>query len=459
MYLLQLDSGYRILIDCGMDYEQKRNPIQADNLFPFDPATLHLVVLTHAHIDHSGNIPTLVNQGFRGHILCTPATAELTTHLLFDSANIQLNGYRKNLGNTRKTKREFIPKPLFSEQHVKQCTEHFFTLNFDCPIQINDHLEVILREAGHLLGAASVEFHVTEKGKTQVIGFSGDLGRKGSKLLKDGVCFEKVDFLISETTYGGRTHQVSRSAEDELLEYIKNTCLDFRGRLVIPAFSVGRTQAIVFTLHQLKQKGHLPGWLKVYVDSPLAAKSTPVYEKYAAILNEEARDFLEENGSLFQFEGIEFLKDKDDHKKLMSKYEPCIIVSAAGMVEGGRIQEHIINNIENPYSTILIAGFCADGTLGQRLLLGQSTIRIKGKDRMVYARVARTDVFSSHPDHSEILSYLTETVSKTQANGGNIKRIFLVHGEDPQLEAMQKEIRMTMDLDAVIPDPGAIFEL
>ncbi len=459
MYLLTLDSGYKILVDCGMDYEVKKNPIEHANLFPFEPITIDLVLLTHAHIDHSGNLPALVHHGFEGHIICTPATAELTEYLLFDSANIQFHDYRKKLGRAKKGRRDYIPKPLFSEKNVKQTVEQFLTLPLDKNFQVNEQVSLKLVEAGHLLGAASIEVTVNENGKTTKIGFSGDLGRMNSKLVRNGEFFDSVDYLITESTYGGRKHVNNDSAEDELLKYINRTCIEFRGRLVIPAFSVGRTQAIVFTINQLKKKGLLPGWLKVFVDSPLAIKSTPVYEKHAYLLNQEAHTFMREHGSLFNFEGIEYLDGKDQHEELMQYSDACVIISAAGMVEGGRIQEHVMNNIENPYSTILIAGFCSEGTLGHRLLQGQSTIRIKNLDKMVYAQIAKTDIFSSHPDHDEVFHYIEQTAINSNKNGGKLKKVFLVHGEEPQLMAMQKSVDEAHLSIAVIPDMEEEFML
>ncbi|OYU95178.1 MAG: MBL fold hydrolase [Bacteroidetes bacterium B1(2017)] len=451
MYMLQLDSGYTILVDCGMDYEVKKNPVEKPNLFPFEPVDIDLVLLTHAHIDHSGNLPALVHQGFSKHICCTPATAELTEYLLYDSANIQFHEYRKSLGRSKKTRRDQIPKPLFSEKNVKQTVEQFLTITLNKDYKVNEQVSIKFLEAGHLLGAASIEITITENNKTTRIGFSGDLGRSNSKLVKNGEIFENVDYLITESTYGGRKHIVTQSAEDELMHYIQKTCVEFRGRLVIPAFSVGRTQAIVFTINQLKKRGLIPDWLKVFVDSPLAIKSTPVYERHNYLLNQEAHDFMNQYGSLFKFEGIEYLEGMDEHDELMNYYDPCIIISAAGMVEGGRIQEHVSNNIENPYSTILIAGFCAEGTLGHRLLQGQSSIRIKNKEKNVYAQIAKTDVFSSHPDHDEVFGYIHKTAVNSKANGKGLQKVFLVHGEEPQLLAMQKSVLEDGLTTAVIP--------
>ncbi len=461
MYLLTLDNGYKILVDCGMDYELKRNPVERPQLFPFEPVTIDLVLLTHAHIDHSGNLPALVNQGFKGHIMCTPATAELTEYLLFDSANIQFHDYRKALAQAKKSKRDLISKPLFSEKNVKQTVEQFLTINLDKPFKVNENITVTFIEAGHLLGAASIEVCIKENGEEKRIGFSGDLGRSNSKLIKNGAHFKSVDYLVTEATYGGRKHTVTREAEDEMLHYVQSTCVDKRGKLVIPAFSVGRTQAIVFTLNQLKKKGLIPASLKVFVDSPLAIKSTPVYERYPYLLNDEAHKFMKEHGSLFHFEGLEYLDDMSEHDELLNFFEPCVIISAAGMVEGGRIQEHIVNNIENMNSTILIAGFCADGTLGQRLLLGQSNIRIKNKDRNVYAKVARTDIFSSHPDHDEIMDYISITNNNHKSTHHNegLKKVFLIHGEIVQLNAMKKALLDVNITNVEIPEMGQEYYL
>ncbi len=441
MYLLSLDTGYKILIDCGMNYELKRNPVSVSQLFPFEPVVIDLVLLTHAHIDHSGNLPALINHGFKGKILCTPATAELTEYLLYDSANIQHNDYRKGIAKVKKTRRDTVPKPLFSEKNVTQTIEQFVTIHLNQAFKINEQVTVTFLEAGHLLGAASIELKIYENGVIKSIGFTGDLGRKNSKLVRDGELFKDLDYLVTESTYGGRKHITTADAETEILQYVEQTCLKFGGRLVIPAFSVGRTQAIVFTLNQLKKKGLIPPHLKVFVDSPLAIKSTPVYERHSYLLNQEATHFMKEHGSLFFFEGIEYLDGMEEHDELMNYFEPCVIISAAGMVEGGRIQEHISNNIENPYSTILIAGFCAEGTLGHRLLLGQPSISIKNKDKNVHAKIARTDIFSSHPDHDEILEYVTQTDNYSKSNlGEGLKIVFLIHGEIIQLNAMKEAL-------------------
>ncbi|MES2381324.1 MAG: MBL fold metallo-hydrolase [Bacteroidota bacterium] len=452
MHLVTLQSGYKILIDCGMDYELKRNPVFKEDIFPFNAADIDAVILTHAHIDHSGNLPSLVLQGFRGKIICTSATAELVEYLLYDSANIQLMEYRKGLGNAKKTKRNMVAKPLYLASQVKDTVAQFYTVPFDTPFTLNQEAEVTLIEAGHLLGAASVKLSVNENGKTKTIGFTGDLGRSDSKLVNNAKVLNGIDCLVSECTYGGRKHKITQSAEEEMLHYITSTCINIRGRLVIPAFSVGRTQSIVFTIHQLKHAGLIPH-VKIFVDSPLAIRSTRVYEKNIDLLNPEAAQFQKEVGSLFEFEDVKFLEDYNHHEELLYYPDPCVIISAAGMVEGGRIQEHVMNNIENPFSTILIAGFCAEGTLGHRLLQGQPNIRIKNKDKRVFAKIASTDIFSSHPDCDEIFNYIKQT------HDGGSKQVFLVHGDETQMTAMYDRLKANGIENVTMPEQGQEFIL
>ncbi len=452
MHLVTLQSGYKILIDCGMDYELKRNPVFKDDIFPFNAADIDAVILTHAHIDHSGNLPSLVMQGFRGAIICTAATAELVEYLLYDSANIQLMEYRKGLGNAKKTKRNMVAKPLYLASQVKDTIAQFYTVKFNTPFTINKEAQITLIEAGHLLGAASVKLTVNENGETKTIGFTGDLGRSDSKLVKNATVLSGIDTLVSECTYGGRKHKITLNAEDEMLHYITSTCINIRGRLIIPAFSVGRTQAIVFTIHQLKHAGLIPN-IKIFVDSPLAIRSTHVYEKNIDLLNPEAAAFQQEVGSLFEFDDVKFLEDYSHHEELLYYSDPCVIISAAGMVEGGRIQEHIMNNIENPFSTILIAGYCAEGTLGHRLLQGQSTIRIKNKEKRVFAKIAATDVFSSHPDCDEIFNYIKQTHDE------GCQRTFLVHGDETQMTAMYDRLLSAGVSNVNMPEQGQEFTL
>jgi metallo-beta-lactamase family protein len=452
MHLITLDNGYQILLDCGMNYEQKRVLNERAFSFPFNPVEIDLVILTHAHIDHSGNIPTLAQEGYKGHIICTPATADLSAHLLFDSANIQLDEYKSKLGRASKNKRHLVPKPIYTDKSVSKAMEQMLTLPFNKKFQVNEDTSIELIEAGHLLGAASVVIETKKEGKPVRIGFTGDLGRSHAELIRTPSPMTNLDYLITETTYGGRNHTSSERAEIDLLQYIDET-IRIKGRLIIPAFSVGRTQSIVHVLNKLNKKGLLPP-IKVFVDSPLAVKSTHTYEKYPELLNNEAAAFLKEHGNLFDFEELYWIKDYDDHEKLMGYTDSCIIISAAGMVEGGRIQEHVKNNIQNPFSTILIAGFCAEGTLGHRLLLGQQEISIKGRNYRVYSKICRTDVFSSHPDKDEIYNYIIS------CNQPHLKKVFLVHGDMPNLLAMKESLEAgEIKAEIEIPEYGDSYSL
>lgn len=446
MYMLTLDNKYKILIDCGLNYEQKRDMNEDAFSFPFNPADIDVVVLTHAHIDHSGNLPALVHNGFRGHIICTEATADLTKYLLFDSANIQWQEYKQKLSRAGKSKRNRVAKPIYIEKHVEETLDKIITLPFNKKFELNEFASIELIEAGHLLGAASVVVEVKKGSRNIRIGFTGDLGRTHAELIRTPQPMRDLNYLVTETTYGGRKHKSSDDSETDLMRFIEDTCVRVRGRLIIPAFSVGRTQSIVHTLNKLEKKGLLPP-VKVFVDSPLAVKTTHVYSKYINLLNKEASAFLKEHGSLFDFDNLYWIDDLDGHDELMQYTDSCIIVSAAGMVEGGRIQEHVKNNIQNPFSTILIAGYCAEGTLGHKLLQGMKSISIKGRDYTIYSKICSTDVFSSHPDSDEIYNYITSVLNP------GLKKIFLTHGDEGNLIAMKERLeKNNVKASVEIPD-------
>jgi len=456
MHLLSLPGGYNILIDCGLDYE-KRDQFEARNAaFPFDVASINLVVLTHAHIDHSGNLPNLVRQGFHGTVLCTGPTKELSEFLLKDSLNIQRAELARHQQNShrpgkKRKGRKFGPErqPLYSVVNIRDLMGQCVEMPFRRPHRVNNFLEVEFFPAGHILGAASVVFSVQTGQGNKRIGFTGDLGNWGSPLVVDPEPMPNLDYLISESTYGGRLHQNLNDPMDELAQYIEDTCVKFNGKLVIPAFSVGRTQSILYTLNRMHHSGRLPR-LKVFTDSPLAIRSTRVYSQYTEQLNADAREFAAEGKALFEFPGLQVIEDELSTEIISSYNEPVIVVSSAGMVEGGRIQEHVRRNIQNPFATILIAGYCAEGTLGYRLLHGQRTVEINRSEREVYARVARTDVFSAHPDHKGLLRYMNGV------RHPGLKGVFLVHGDAVCMDALKKDIDFT---EVHIPAKGQQFLL
>lgn len=441
MHMLQLDSGYTILVDCGIDYEDKLNE-ERNARFPFDVKQVDVLILTHAHIDHSGNIPNLVRQGFKGEIICTEPTAYLLDKLWTDSVNIQNSEKNRKGGRVK----------LYGYQDVRVAGEQILTLPFYKKFNLTDDIQIEFYEAGHIIGAASVIIEVKEKGKAKRIGFTGDLGNPGSKLIVDFKPMPDLEYLVTETTYGNRLHKETRSAEDVLLEQVTNSCVKKEGRLIIPAFSVGRTQAILFTLKKLFNSGALPP-IRVFADSPLALASSNIHNHFVSYLNEEAKYFHEENQSLFDFKSLHLVEDEDDIEEMDLYRDACIIVSSAGMLEGGRIQQHISDHIQNPMCTVLIAGFCSPGTLGAQLLEGRSMLRLKGKDKYVFAEILQTDVFSAHPDVVGLKHYFNEV------DNPHLQKIFFVHGEELAMIQLKDELEPNLSKKVEIPMRGESFRL
>lgn len=446
MSLLQTE-GYNILIDCGLDYE-KGTYLDENQHFPFDPSNIDVVILTHAHIDHSGNLPTLIRMGFEGQILCTPPTADLSELLLLDSVNIFLSKQKKK---SHGRKKRSGPAPLYLQKHVMETVDRFVTIGFNKTFQINGHIALTFVPVGHLLGAAAVVLSITEHGTTKIIAFTGDIGRKNYPVLPDPMPLPPVDYLVCESTYGGRLHSTGTTIEQKLIETITETCIKNPGRLIIPAFSIGRTQSLVFTLNQIFSKGLLPP-VQIFVDSPLANYATDVYRKHHELVSNEAKTFYQLKGDEFEFENLTYTHDQKESKSISNYLEPCIIISSAGMLEGGRIQDHLYYNIQNYYCTILFIGFCAKGTLGDRLLRGDPIVRLRNRDLMVYATIKQTDLLSGHGDHNDLM----ETVRQQPVQ--QLKKVFLVHGETKSMLAFADALQQE-GYQVAIPERGETFEL
>jgi metallo-beta-lactamase family protein len=428
MHLLEVGQ-YRMLIDCGLDYEKDRS-IQSNENFPFDPAEIDVVILTHAHIDHSGNLPTLIRMGFEGQILCTPATADLTELLLLDSVSIFMSkSGKKNKHNRKRRHNGFQQQPLYLQKHVMDTTDRFVTIGFNRPFRINGDIELTFVPVGHLLGAAAAVFKINDHGEEKTIAFTGDIGRKSYPVLNDPENLPPVDYLVCESTYGGRYHTKDKSVEEALIETIEKACIKEQGRLIIPAFSIGRTQSLVYSLNKIFSEGKLPP-VKVFVDSPMAVAATEVFRKHHSLVNEQAREFYQTKGDEFEFDNLVYVESLKDSRQVSNYFEPCIIISSAGMLEGGRIQDHLYDNIQNYYCTILFIGYCAKGTLGHRLLRGDPIVFIKDRELAVYATIKQTDVLSAHGDHEDLMDIAR------QQDKNKLKNIFLVHGEDASMEAL-----------------------
>lgn len=446
MHLLQSEN-YNILIDCGLDHE-KDTYLEENQFFPFDPQNIDLVLLTHAHIDHSGNLPTLVRMGFGGQILCTAATADLTELLLLDSVNIFLSKQQKT---SKKRRGSSGPAPLYLQKHVAETMERIVTIAFNKSFQVNEKISITFVPIGHLLGAAAVILNIRENDETKKIAFTGDIGRKDYPILSDPEVIPAVDYLVCESTYGGRLHSRETTLEQQLIQTIDETCIKFPGRLIIPAFSIGRTQALVYALNRIFSKGLLPP-VPIFVDSPLAVFATEVYRRHHHLLNKEAQEFYRKQGDEFEFEGLNYVQDKKESASISNYHEPCIIISSAGMLEGGRIQDHLFYNIQNYYCTILFIGYCAKGTLGNRLLRGDPIVRLRNRDLMVYATIKQTDLLSGHADHNDIVALVT------QQNPGTLKKIFLVHGEVNSIEQLADSLSQ-LSYNVEIPLKGQTFDL
>lgn len=457
MYLLELEDEYTILIDCGTDMERKSDEDEeVVHFFPFDASNIDLVLLTHAHIDHSGNIPNLYRDGYEGQVMCTPATLELAQLLLIDSAHLHAKRLNKAQGDSNKKKKRMdrITRKgdVYLEKQVEEAVENFVTVAFNKKFRVKPGLEVTFIPAGHLLGAAHIVLEIEENGETKSICFSGDLGRKDYPLLVNPEPIPPVDYLLCESTYGSRRHEDQLSPEMALADVVRRTCIDIPGRLIIPSFSVGRTQALLYTLNRLyTEQGFMP--IKVFSDSPLARASTRVYERNTRMLNGEARRFREEHESLFDFENLQYVESEKASRAISSHSEPCIIISSSGMVAGGRVEQHVAANINNPYCTILIIGYCAEGTLGWRLLNGQTTLRIKDQEVAVLAKIERIDVFSGHGDVDDLLNFVKSQSTET------LKKIFLIHGEATGMENFKTVLGEAGYANVEIPAKGQSYQL
>lgn len=459
MFLLETADDFRVLIDCGLDMENRRHQKDTSEtqkgLFPFEPSMIHAVVLTHAHIDHSGFIPNLIREGFEGKIFTTSATYELAEILLNDSASLNQKKIKrihkkKQLFNKLRNTAEY--KELYVHTQVHQALDHFVTLPFHKKQKIGDGISLQLIPAGHLLGAAHVLFEIQENGGKKTICFSGDIGRKDYPLLVDPAPVPEVDYLVCESTYGNRRHTSKESAEGPVYDIIKSTCVDIPGRLIVPAFSVGRTQAMLFTLNKLRVQGKLPN-IKIFTDSPLALKSTEIHEKYHSWLNQEAQDFRKANKQLFDFENLVFVDNIKESKAITSYREPCIIISSSGMIQGGRIEHHVKENLNNPYATIFLIGYASEGTIGHDLRSGEKTIKFEKRDIPIKARIESIDNFSGHGDLDDLLDFVHYQSPK------KLKKLFLVHGEASAMQDFKHTLNEEGYQQVETPQKGECFEL
>jgi metallo-beta-lactamase family protein len=450
MHLLSFDSK-NVLLDCGL-FQGRRAESREKNLnLPFIPKDIDALVLSHAHIDHSGNIPNLVKQDFSGPVFCTFATQDLCRAMLLDSAHIQEKD-AEYVNKKHKRRGEAPVEPLYTIDDAEESLAYFLGQRYNREFKVLKDLNCKFLDAGHILGSAIPVLDVLENGQQKRIVFSGDLGRKNLPILRDPQIPEDANYLIIESTYGNRLHEPIEKVEgmlrDVVLEVYKR-----KGKIIIPAFSVGRTQEIVYSLHRLRVKEEIPH-IKVFVDSPLSTNVTEIFRIHPECYDREVRDLLLVADDPFGFEGLTYIRSVESSKALNHCQEPCIIISASGMCEAGRILHHLKNNIEDPKNVILIVGFMAQNTLGRKLAEHQHEVKIFGEPYNVQAQVVVMDEFSAHADRNELIEF----VGKVNDNG-NLKNVFVVHGEEEQSMALADNIKSQLNIPVNVPAPGDSYYL
>ncbi len=449
LFLLEVN-GRRLLLECGLFQGPRGESEERNRTFPFDPKQIDAVVLSHAHIDHCGNLPNLCRQGFEGNIYCTFATRDLASVMLEDSAEIQRDDAA--FVSKKRAKRGLPPvEPLYTARDADKAIRQFIGMNYDRPIPVLEGVEATFRDAGHILGAAQVVLDIRENGRKFRYLFSGDIGRGGDDILRDPQPVEKVDYLQVESTYGGREHSPKTSANEKVRALVHET-LERHGKVIIPAFSVGRTQQIVYTLHQLTLAGQLPR-VPIFVDSPLSVNATEIYRLHPECFNEPIYRFLREKENPFGMENLTYIREVSHSMKLRGLKDAAIIISASGMAEAGRIRHHLANNIGDPANLILFIGYCAEHTLGNQIMYGANPVNIFGEPHEVKARVASIDSFSGHADKNELKRYV-------EAISGDIKKISVVHGEESQALAFAETLRtMKPEAEVLVPEYQQVLEV
>ena len=420
-HLLTLINGKKILLDCGMFQGMGQETDSLNRNWGFNPSELTVVVLSHAHIDHSGLLPKLVKDGFKGKIYCTPATKELATVLMEDSAGIQ-EGDIRYVNKKRAAKGLPFLQPMYTTEDAMEAANQFVAIDYNTWQKIEEGVELQFTDAGHIIGSAAVHLRVQENGNTKKITFSGDVGRYRDIILKSPQTFEQSDVIIIESTYGNSLHDFHLAAPDLLLEWIEKTCITKKGKLIIPAFSVGRTQEILFALNQLELERRLPK-LNYFVDSPLSIKATEIVKKYPKYFNQFIQKVLESDADPFAFEGLQYVQTREESKKINYRNEPCVIISSSGMAEAGRVKHHISNAIENSRNSILMSGYCEPHSLGGRLISGAKEVRIFGVEHEVHAEIGAIRSMSAHGDYDDLCQFLA------CQNPDLVEQLFLVHGE------------------------------
>jgi metallo-beta-lactamase family protein len=436
-----LDTGKeKVLMDCGIFQGPREDSEEKNRRFLFNPKEISTTLLSHAHLDHSGNLPSLVKQGFEGPIMATRATCDLCQVMLRDSAHIQEADIV--FVNKRRRQQGLPPKePLYTLEDAEQAISRFVPVDYDQPLEVAG-LRATYRDAGHILGSAMI---LLEDGSGRALAFSGDLGRKGLPILRDPCPLEGADTLLLESTYGNKVHEPMEKTVAKF-EAVLRAAIEKRGKIVIPAFAVGRSQEIVYELHNLIRDGRIPS-IPTYVDSPLSLNATEIFKRHPECYDEETKHLLDEHEDPFGFTRLKYIRSVEESKALNEQEGPMIIISASGMCEGGRVLHHLANTIGDPRNTILIVGFQAEGTLGKKLVDQETRVKIYGEEYQRRARVAVLNGFSAHADRNDLLEF----VSGMKRKPG---RIFVVHGNEEQSLALEEGLRSLRLPDVHRPHRG-----
>lgn len=420
-HLLTLKNGTKILLDCGMFQGMGKEADLLNRDFGFDPAEVDVMILSHAHIDHSGLIPKLVKDGFKGRIFCTPATKDLSTVLLEDSAEIQEDEV-KYVNKKRTMSGLPYLRPLYTIEDARRSLDHFTEAGYGVWFNVIDGVQAMFTDAGHIIGSACVHIKIKENGVETAITFSGDVGRYRDVILKSPEVFPQADYILLESTYGNSLHDEHQTTPDLLLRWVEKACIQKRGKLIMPAFSVGRTQELLYAFNQLELENRLPD-LPYFVDSPLSIEATEIVKHYPQYFNSRIQKIMKEDNDPFQFTGLKYIKTVEQSKLLNYQNGPMVIISASGMADAGRVKHHISNNIENSHNTILLTGYCEPSSLGGRLMSGMKEVGIFGVEHQVNAEIGAIRSMSAHGDYEDLSQWLACQDKQ------RVKRLFLVHGE------------------------------
>ncbi len=445
-HLITLDNGKKILLDCGMYQGKGLNTDAMNRNLGFNPPEVDYLILSHAHIDHSGLIPYIVNLGFKGRIITTHATRDLCSIMLADCGKIQEHDTQMN--NKKRAKKKLPPlDPIYTRADAEAAMQYFIGVAYDKPYRVTKGVKVTFTNSGHLLGSGVVNLRIKEGDKVTRIAYTGDVGRPVNRILISPQPFPQADIVICESTYGDRLHEPQQDAEEKLLEVIRRTCVDKKGKLIIPSFSVGRTQEVILSLNNFYNSGRLPK-IKVYVDSPLSVNATGIFRLHQECFNNKVAELMETDPDPFGFNDLHFIQQVEDSKRLNDTQDPCIIISSSGMMEAGRVKHHLANSISYSRNTILAVGYCSPTTLGAKILRGDKEVSIFGTMYKVNADVHQLESYSGHADYKELINFLSCQEKE------KVQQLVLVHGDQRAQDFFRDRLKEEGYENISIPEPG-----